>query len=143
LEQPATFTVSAYPSRTFRGVVTAIKSSPQIVQQVVTYGTEIDVGNGDLALRPGMTASVRIRTAVANDVLRVPAAAFQFTPPGETPATEPGLWVLSGDALRRVPARPGTSDGETTAVTDGAIAVGDRIVHELTPEGRRAYGIGR
>ncbi len=141
LEQAARFTVNAYPSRTFEGVVTEVRSSPQIVQDVVTYGTEVEVDNGDLALKPGMTASVRIRTAAASDVLRVPAAAFQFTPPGEKPSTEPGLWVLSGGTLRRVQATPGVSDGELTAVSPGALAVGDAIVYELTPEGRKAYGI--
>jgi HlyD family secretion protein len=141
VKQSATFTVNAYPTRTFEGVVTEVRSSPQIVQDVVTYGTEVAVDNDDLALKPGMTASVRIRTAAAKGVLRVPAAAFQFNPPGEKPSAEPGVWVLSGDALRRVPAKPGISDGELTGVVDGAIAVGDDIVYELTPEGRKAYGI--
>ncbi len=141
LNQGATFTVNAYPNRTFEGVVTEVRNSPQIVQDVVTYGTEVEVDNVDLALKPGMTASVRIRTAVAKDMLRVPAVAFQFTPPGEKPSTEPGVWGLSGGALRRVPASAGISDGELTAVTRGAIATGDEIVYELTPEGRKAYGI--
>lgn len=142
IAQRATFTVNAYPKRTFEGVVTQVRSSPQIVQDVVTYGTEVEIDNADLALKPGMTASVRIRTAQAADVLRVPAAAFQFTPPGERPAPEPGVWVLADGAVRRVPATPGVSDGELTAVTASPIRVGDEIIYEITPEGRKAYGIG-
>jgi HlyD family secretion protein len=141
LKQQATFTVNAYPNRTFEGVVTEVRNSPQIVQDVVTYGTEVEIDNVDLALKPGMTASVRIRTAVAKNVLRVHGAAFQFTPPGEKPGAEPGVWVLSEGALRRVPAQPGISDGEFLSVASGAIAVGDEVVYELTPEGRKAYGI--
>jgi HlyD family secretion protein len=141
VKQAATFTVNAYPSRTFEGVVTEVRSSPEIVQDVVTYGTEVEVDNTDLALKPGMTASVRIRTAAAKDVLRVPAAALQFTPPGEKPVSEPGVWVLSGGAYRRVPVTPGVSDGELTAVTGGALAAGDDVISELSPEGRKAYGI--
>jgi HlyD family secretion protein len=141
LKQQATFTVNAYPSRTFEGVVTEVRNSPQIVQDVVTYGTEVEVDNVDLALKPGMTASVRIQTAIAKNVLRVHAAAFQFTPPGEKPGAEQGVWVLSEGALRRVAAKPGISDGELMSVAPGAIAVGDEIVYELTPDGRKAYGI--
>ncbi len=141
VRQRARFTVNAYPSRTFEGVVTSVRSSPQIVQDVVTYGTEVEVDNTDIALKPGMTASVRIRTAEAKDVLRVPAAAFQFTPPGEQRTPEPGVWVLAGNALRRVPATPGISDGELTAIASGALAPGDDVVYEITPEGRKAYGI--
>jgi HlyD family secretion protein len=141
VKQPATFTVNAYPSRTFDGLVTEVRSSPQIVQDVVTYGTEVEVDNSDLALKPGMTALVRIRTATAEGVLRVPAAAFQFNPPGEKPSAEPGVWVLEGGALRRAPAKPGVSDGELTGVVSASVALGDEVVYELTPEGRKAYGI--
>jgi HlyD family secretion protein len=142
VKQAATFTVNAYPARTFDGLVTEVRSSPQIVQDVVTYGTEVEVDNTDLALKPGMTASVRIRTAAVKGTLRIPAAALQFTPPGEKPGAEPGVWVLSGGALRRVAAKPGISDGELTAVLPGELTVGEDIVYELTPEGRKAYGIG-
>jgi HlyD family secretion protein len=145
--QSATFTVNAYLNRTFEGIVTMVRSSPQVVQDVVTYGTEVEVDNGDLALKPGMTASVKIKTATVKDALRVPAAAFQFVPPGEKPekpekpSTEPSVWLLTGGALRPALARPGVSDGELTAVTTDMIRPGDAVVYELTPEGRKAYGI--
>jgi HlyD family secretion protein len=139
--QPATFTVNAYANRTFQGVVTEVRNSPQIVQDVVTYGTEVEVDNTDLALKPGMTATVRIQTAIAKDVLRVPAAALRFNPPGETASSEPGVWVLSNDTLRHVNVKPGITDGETTEVGPGAIGVADQVVYELTPVGRKAYGI--
>jgi HlyD family secretion protein len=141
LKQPATFTVNAYTNRVFEGTVTEVRNSPKIVQDVVTYGTEVEVDNPDLALKPGMTATVRIRTAAAKNVLRVPAAAFRFVPPGEKAGAEPGVWVLAGGELRRVAASPGISDGETTAVLSGALSPGDAVVSELTPEGRKAYGI--
>ncbi len=141
LKQTATFTVNAYPNRTFEGLVTEVRNSPQTVQDVVVYGTEVEVDNADLALKPGMTASVRIRTAVARDVLRVPAAAFQFAPPAEKANDGLGVWLLSAGALKRVQIRAGTSDGELTAVPNGLLAVGDAVLFELTPDGRKAYGI--
>ncbi|MBC7051888.1 efflux RND transporter periplasmic adaptor subunit, partial [Salmonella enterica subsp. enterica serovar Enteritidis] len=53
VQQKATFTVNAYPERVFEGVVTEVRSSPVVVQDVVTYGTIIEVDNLDLALKPG------------------------------------------------------------------------------------------
>jgi HlyD family secretion protein len=140
-KQTATFTVHAYPNRTFEGVVTEVRNSPEIVQDVVVYGTEVEVDNTDLALKPGMTASVRIRTAAAGDVLRVPAAAFLFVPPGEKRGGVPGLWLLSAGVLKYVRVQPGTSDGELTSVAGEALKVGDTVLFELTPDGRKAYGI--
>ncbi|MES1188478.1 MAG: efflux RND transporter periplasmic adaptor subunit [Myxococcales bacterium] len=140
--QRATFTVNAYPNRNFEGTVTEVRNSPQVVQEVVTYGAEVEVDNSELSLKPGMTASVRIITASSKNVLRVPAAAFQFTPPGENAGQEPGVWSLSGTALRRISLRAGVSDGELTAVEPGALPVGTPIVYELTAEGRKAYGLG-
>lgn len=139
--QRATFTVNAYPNRTFEGTVTEVRSSPQVVQDVVTYGTEVEVDNADLALKPGMTATVRIDTATAKDSLRVPAGALRFTPPGVQPPEATGVWLLAGPSLRRVDAQPGISDGETTAVQSDLLHPGDEVVYELTPVGRKAYGI--
>jgi len=140
--QPATFTVNAYPDRVFRGIVTQVRNSPVIVQDIVTYGTVIAVDNPDLALKPGMTASVRIRIAAVQGVLRVPNAGLAFTPPGRAAASSPGVWILAGDSLRRTDIRPGISDGEFTAVASGSLPVGTPVVTGLTPQGRAAVGNG-
>jgi len=140
--QAATFTVNAYPDRVFNGVVTQVRNSPVIVQDVVTYGTVIAVDNTDFALKPGMTASVRIRIAAVQNALRVPNAGLAFTPPGHPASTAPGVWVLQGDSLHRVEVRAGISDGELTALAAGgrAPAPGTPIVTGLTPQGRAAFG---
>jgi HlyD family secretion protein len=140
--QKATFTVDAYPERVFQGVVTRVRNSPVTVQDVVTYGTEVEVNNPDLALKPGMTAAARIRTAFAHDAVRVPNAALRFVPPAQKNGTAPGVWVLDGGALRRVTVRTGISDGELTEIAPGALAAGSNVLVELTPEGKKAYGIG-
>jgi HlyD family secretion protein len=138
--QLATFTVNAYPDRVFRGVVAQVRNSPVIVQDVVTYGTVVAVDNADLALKPGMTASVRIRIAATPNTLRVPNAALLFTPPDRAPSTTPGVWVISGEALRRLSVHPGISDGELTAVAAGDLTAGTAVVVGLTPQGRAAFG---
>ncbi len=139
--QKAAFTVNAYGERVFQGIVTEVRNSPVVVQDVVTYGTVVEVDNLDLALKPGMTATVKVRTASARDVLRVPQAALHFTPPGEHSSDHAGLWLLDGGTLRRVEVTPGLSDGETSAIGPGPLPEGRQVLVELTPDGRRAYGL--
>ncbi|MFZ5441201.1 MAG: efflux RND transporter periplasmic adaptor subunit [Myxococcota bacterium] len=139
LEQPATFTVTAWPGRTFSGVVTEVRNAPRLVQDVVTYGVVISVDNLDLALRPGMTASVRIQTGAAKG-RQVPNAALRFTPPGEAKA-EGRVWLLEGERLVSQAVRPGLSDGEQTVV-ETELPVGAKVLVDLTPEGKKAYGLG-
>jgi len=141
--QPVAFTVDAYPNRVFQGAVTKVRKSPVTVQEVVTYGAEVEVNNGDLALNPGMTAAARIRTAFAPNAIRVPSASLRFTPPGERKADQPAIWMVDGGALRRVSVEPGISDGEFTEVISAVLAVGTPVLVDLTPEGRKAYGANR
>jgi HlyD family secretion protein len=140
--QAATFTVSAYPDRVFEGTVVEVRNSPVVVQDVVTYGTVIDAENLDLALKPGMTASVRIRTAEARDVLRVPNGALHFTPPGERPDGAASVWIVQHEQVRRIPLRPGISDGELTAVDAPTLPRDARVIVELSAAGRAAHGLG-
>ena len=81
---PATFTVDTYPGRLFEGKVAQVRLAPNEVQSVVTYSVVIEASNADLKLFPGMTANVRIETARHDGVLRIPAEALRFKPPGAT-----------------------------------------------------------
>ena len=81
LGQDAEFTVDAFPSQTFRGKVSQIRNAPIIEQNVVTYGTIIEVQNPKLELKPGMTANVSIIVAHRDDTLKLANAALRFRPP--------------------------------------------------------------
>lgn len=80
--QKASFTVEAYPDRTFWGTVSQVREAPITVQNVVTYDVVVSVDNPDFALLPGMTANTRIITDQRDDVLRVPLKALRFSPHG-------------------------------------------------------------
>ncbi|MBI4013054.1 MAG: efflux RND transporter periplasmic adaptor subunit [Candidatus Rokubacteria bacterium] len=112
---PATFTVDAFPGRTFRGQIVQIRKAPQIVQNVVTYTTVIAVSNPERILMPGMTANVRIQVDRKDDVLRVPSAALRFRPPGETagPTGGPAAPSAAGGSggSPAVGAGPGSAGG--------------------------------
>lgn len=77
---PCTFTVDAYPERTFEGKVTQVRLAATELNNVVTYTVIIEASNDDRKLFPGMTASVQIEVANKEDVLRVPNDALRFKP---------------------------------------------------------------
>ena len=66
------FTVDAYPERTFEGKVTQVRLSATELQSVVTYTVIIEASNDDRKLFPGMTANVQIEAAKKDGVLRIP-----------------------------------------------------------------------
>jgi HlyD family secretion protein len=147
--QPVTFTVDAHGARRFDGRVVQVRLQPVVAQNVVSYTTMIDVANPDLALKPGMTATVGIETGRADDTLRVPMAAVRFRPSGELlqamghpadptatnrtagearrRATERGetrgaVWTLADGRLVRIPVTVGVSDGAIVAVQSDRLA---------------------
>ncbi len=81
---PVTFTVDAYPDRTFQGKVTQVRLSATELQNIVTYTVIIEAANADRKLFPGMTANVQIAVAQKDDVLRVPNDALRYKPRGES-----------------------------------------------------------
>jgi len=141
VNQPATFTVDAYPGRTFAGAVTSIREAPINVQNVITYDAVIGVSNSDLKLFPGMTANVKILVTQRSNVLKVPNAALRYHPASEPSATrgttgvgkgiapEKAVWILDGNGIpQRVMVSTGETDGTFTEVTGGALKDGDRVV---------------
>lgn len=120
------FRVDAYSDRLFRGLVTQVRFAETVVENVVTYQTLIEVENDDLALRPGMTATVMFETDVAEGVLRVPNAALRFNP-DDNPAElnwspgkgvrSPRVFTLANGELKQIDVSLGVSDGRYTAVT--------------------------
>lgn len=129
--QPTTFTVNAYPNRTFEGRVEMVRLGAQTIQNVVTYTGVIRVENRDMALLPGMTANLQVVTEDRRDVLRVANAALRFRPAGSAGA---GPAPASGAAIAAVPeAGRGGGPGQ-------AAAFRERIETELqpTPEQKQA-----
>ncbi len=78
--QDVSFTVDAYPNKTFDGVVSQVRLAPQEIQNVVNYTVIINVDNDKLLLMPGMTATVSINISHQDSVLEVPDIAFYFQP---------------------------------------------------------------
>ena len=80
--QEVTFTADAY-RRKFTGRVKQIRKFATTTNNVVTYPIIIEAENPDEMLFPGMTATLSIETARAENVVVVSSAAFRFRPKDE------------------------------------------------------------
>lgn len=93
--QSATFTVDAFPGRTFPARITRVDvgsnlsaqaatssstTTTSTTAQVVSYTAVLSVENPDMQLRPGMTATAEIVTSAKSGVLTVPNAALRYSP---------------------------------------------------------------
>jgi HlyD family secretion protein len=83
--QSVDFTVDAYGTRNFSGIVQQIRLNPTTQQNVVTYTVIVAVANPDGALLPGMTANASFRIAQHDNVLLIPNAALSYKPADWTP----------------------------------------------------------
>lgn len=156
LGQPANFTVSAWPGRTFPATIRRVGLGSTTTDNVVTYKTVLAVRNDDLALRPGMTATASIVTAQRENALLVPNAALRFTPPskeaaaggggfvsnllphpptearrpGTTPASSPQVWIMSDAGPQAIAVKTGVSNGRQTEVISGDLKPGMALITE-------------
>ena len=155
LGQPATFSVSAWPGRSFPATIQRVGLGSTTTDNVVTYKTVLSVANDDLALRPGMTATARIVTANRENVLLVPNAALRFTPPSgsetgpsgsivsrlmprppqpkkQAPKVAPGgarhVWVLHDGLPAAIPVDTGASNGRQTEISGGELKSGMAVI---------------
>lgn len=160
--QAATFTVDAYPARSFSARVSEVRYAPRTVSGVVTYETILSVDNTELLLRPGMTATAEIVVNRVDEAILVPNAALRFTPSGWQPTDgdevgegliggliprplggtgrardgTPRVWVLGDDEPEPLDLEVGASDGIWTVVTGSDLEVRDEVItDELEPIG--------
>lgn len=128
--QPVTFTADAYRRR-FTGKVIQIRRAATTTNNVVTFPVIIEAENPEEMLFPGMTATLSIETARAEDVPVVTAAAFRFRPKqedlekvGEVPRGRK-LWLKTPEGgLDPVLVSEGVSDDSfTQIIAEGADAL--------------------
>ncbi len=119
--QEVSFTADAYRKR-FKGTVKQIRLAHTTTNNVVTYPIIIEAENPGEMLFPGMTATLIIETARAEDVLCVAAAAFRFRPKAsdlmEKVPSGRKLWIV-GDNGKPTPivVEEGISNDSFTEIT--------------------------
>jgi len=151
---PVTFTCDAFPGRQFAGMVGKVRLNATMTQNVVMYTVEVNTENPDNVLLPYLTANVDFTVDKQTNVLLVPNAALRWSPSspneiaddvrsqnlidppnGNNPLGAKGsngsqdvVWLKSGDYVRPVKVKVGTSDGSDTAVAADNLKTGEEIV---------------
>ncbi len=135
--QGVTFTVDAYPTQTFDGVVRQVRLSPTTTSNVVVYTVVIDVDNSDLRLMPGMTAFVTIVIDDKASVWKAPNAAFlvrtyvnikEDLSEDITPKTHLAIERIGADDVIFIPYAKGLTTATETEIIADDIRAGDRII---------------
>jgi HlyD family secretion protein len=158
--QKATFTVDAYPNRTFDAEVLQVRYGAKTEQGVVTYETVLSADNSELLLRPGMTATAEIVVNEISEALLIPNAALRFLPSEkdlkrfseppkpdavaqekdpEKPATagKQKVWFIGDGNLIDRDITVGETDMDRTEVKVGELKPGDKVVTGLLVVGAK------
>jgi len=150
--QTATFSVAAYPNRTYDAQIVQARFGSTTTSGVVTYETVLKVDNQDLSLRPGMTATADIVVKNVEKAMLVPSAALRYTPPVQqekkssnglisTLLPHPPMsgtqqpedaasnkqqrvWTLRDGRLVAIPVTVGSTNGAMTEILAGEIQPG-------------------
>lgn len=159
--QSATFSVHAWPGRSYDAVITRVGFGSQVTAGVVSYLAKLAVANTDLSLRQGMTGTAEITTLRRESALLVPSAALRFEPP-PAPEARPKksggnilsslmprrprptpkanaapsggsqqIWVLQDGKASAVEVKIGASDGRHTEITGGELKAGMAVITEI------------
>lgn len=158
--QKATFTVAAYPNRTFDAQITQTRFGSSTTSGVVTYETVLKVDNPDLALRPGMTATADMTVQKVENAVLISSAALRFAPPVKQEKKPSGglvgailprppkpearkpdqatnhkkdqqIWVLKEKQPSPVSVKIGSTNGGLTEVLEGDIQPGMAVITDI------------
>lgn len=145
--QAVSFTVEAFPKRTFKGSVRQVRLNATNTQNVVTYDVVVEVNNDDLSLLPGMTANATILIAARKHVLLVPNSALRVKlaraggrgghvgagmggGDGQAvhAANEKLIYVLGPKGPQPVRVTLGITDNINTELVSGSLQAGERVI---------------
>jgi HlyD family secretion protein len=166
---PVSFTVDAWPGKTFEGVVEQVRNAPLVAQNVVTYNVVVRVENRGLLLKPGMTANAVIRIRTVADAVKIPNAALRYrpkdlpagegkqgkgtkeakggketSPKGAEGAGSAGtVWVpVPGGKPRAVAVRTGINDGSFSEMVSGELPPESEVITGEEGASRKAAANG-
>ena len=140
--QNASFTVYAYPKKTFKTKIRIVYDNSKTVAGVVTYEAVMNVDNKELLLKPGMSANVNITTKTIKNSFIVPRSAMLFIPlkPGKknifgshkkekiTINPKPHIWILKKNKPKRVYIKILGNSGSLTAITSNELKENDKVI---------------
>ena len=142
--QPVTFTVDAYPKKTFSGSVVRIRLNATNTQNVVVYTVEVITDNPEGKLLPYMTANLKFEVERRTAALLVPNAALRYRPapnllvgevvktkevsPDNEKTNRGTVYIEEGGKVRPVQIELGLTDGTMTEVVNGELRANDVVL---------------
>ena len=147
--QSVEFTVDAFPTETFKGVVDQVRLNPTTDQNVVIYNVIIKISNPDGKLLPGMTAFVEINTLKKDNVMALENYVLQFKPdealqtyvvyPEDKNLAVNETFVYEFDentkTVNAVKVKKGITNGVFTEIISDAVKDGEKVISDFVYEG--------
>ncbi len=119
--QKVSFTVDAYPGKTFAGAVSNVSNKATITQNVVYYPVTVDIDNPEGLLKPTMTARVSVHVGESKNVIVVPLAAVKQS------KGQQYVQVMKDGKPQNVNVQLGLSSDDKVAIVSG-LSDGDKIL---------------
>ncbi len=116
-------TVAAYPGATFAATVTTVDPAADVnTEGIASYGITITFLNNDERLKPGLSANLRIITAIKSAALLVPTSAII------TNGSQEFVYVKSAKGVLRMPVTTGIESASGMAEIVSGLSAGDSVL---------------
>ena len=132
--QEVTYTVDAFPKKTFKGTVQKIRLDATMTSNVVTYIVEVTAPNPDLTLIPFLTANTKFIVRRYPNALTVSNAALKWTPSLEniapnTPVPNGDrIWVQEGNFVTPIEVKVKETNGTISVIESSKLKAGMPII---------------
>jgi HlyD family secretion protein len=120
--QPVTITFDAISGTEYHGKVVEVAQAGDVVQGSVTFTITVQLTDGDVQVKPGMTAAVTITVKQLENVLLVPNRAVRVV------NNQRVVYVLLNGQVKEVQITLGASSDTVSEVVSGDLKVGDAII---------------
>ena len=117
--QKVVFTVDAFPDSQFEGTLNVLY--PSLDERSRTLTVEALVPNGDLTLKPGLFARVKVYTSAPKEAVVVPITALLYE------GTRIRVFVLDGNKASERAVQVGGKYGDMMEITDG-LKAGETLI---------------
>jgi len=122
VDQSATLTFDAISAKTYHGQVTEVSQAGDLSSGTVNFTVTAKLTDGDIQVKPGMTAAVNIVTYQVNDKLLIPNRAVRLVDGTQV------VYILKNNLPQQVKITLGVSSDTQSVVTGGDLKEGDLVI---------------